>query len=64
MREFRNSPRYLSLWETEKELFRRLNIDCVAAMRDGSEIVGLVLLSAKERGRDFNAAELSLIHIL
>ena len=49
LREFRNSPRYLSLWETEKELFRRLNIDCVAAMRDGSEIVGLVLLSAKER---------------
>lgn len=61
LREFRNSPRYLSLWETEKELFRRLNIDCVAAMRDGSEIVGLVLLSAKERGRDFNAAEIGFL---
>lgn len=61
LREFRNSPRYLSLWETEKELFRRLNIDCVAAMRDGREIVGLVLLSAKERGRDFNAAEIGFL---
>jgi diguanylate cyclase (GGDEF)-like protein/putative nucleotidyltransferase with HDIG domain len=59
--EFRNSPKYLSVWETEKELFRRLNIDCVAAMRDGEEIVGLVLLSAKERGRNFNAVEIGFL---
>lgn len=59
--EFRSSPRYLSVWEAEKELFRRLNIDCVAAMRDGEEIVGLLLLSAKERGRNFNAVEIGLL---
>lgn len=59
--EFRSSPRYLSVWETEKELFRRLNIDCVAAMRDGDEIVGLLLLSAKERGRNFNAVEIGFL---
>lgn len=59
--EFQNTPRYLSVWETEKELFRRLNIDCVAGMRDGSEIVGLVLLSAKERGRSFNAVEIGFL---
>lgn len=59
--EFRNSPKYLSVWEVEKELFRRLNIDCVAAMQDGQEIVGLVLLSAKERGRNFNAVEIGFL---
>lgn len=59
--EFQNSPKYLSVWETEKELFRRLNIDCVAGMRDGDEIVGLVLLSAKERGRSFNAVEIGFL---
>ena len=59
--EFQNSPRYLSVWEAEKELFRRLNIDCVAAMRDGDEIVGLLLLSAKERGRNFNAVEIGFL---
>lgn len=59
--EFQNSPRYLSVWEAEKELFRRLNIDCVAAMRDGREIVGLVLLSAKERGRSFSAVEIGFL---
>lgn len=61
MGEFHSSPRYLSVWEAEKELFRRLNIDCVAAMRDGDEIVGLLLLSAKERGRNFNAVEIGLL---
>lgn len=68
--EFQNSPRYLSVWEAEKELFRRLNIDCVAAMRDGREIVGLVLLSAKEPGaqlqrggdRLFGDGELHCLH--
>ena len=49
------------MWEAEKELFRRLNIDCVAAMRDGREIVGLVLLSAKERGRNFSAVEIGFL---
>lgn len=59
--EFQSSPRYLSVWEEEKDLFRRLNIDCVAAMRDGGEIVGLVLLSAKERARSFNAVEIGFL---
>lgn len=59
--EFRNSPKYLSVWETEKELFRRLNIDCVAAMKDGGEIVGLLLLSAKDRDRSFNAVEIGFL---
>ncbi len=59
--EFCSTTKYLSVWEEEKELFRRLNIDCVAAMRDGEEIVGLALLSAKERGRSFNAVEIGFL---
>ncbi|MEG2176465.1 MAG: diguanylate cyclase [Oscillibacter sp.] len=59
--EFRNNPLYLSVWESEKDLFRRLNIDCVTAMRDGNEIVGLLLLSAKDRGRSFNQAEIGFL---
>ena len=61
LNEFRNTPRYLSVWETEKELFRRLNIDCVAAMRSGSEVVGLVMLSAKTRDHSFTAVEVGFL---
>ena len=59
--EFRSSPQYLSMWESEKELFRRLNIDCVSAMKDGDEIVGLVLISAKEQSRSFGAVEIGFL---
>lgn len=61
LNEFRNTPRYLSVWETEKELFRRLNIDCVAAMRSGKEVVGLVMLSAKSRDHSFTAVEVGFL---
>ncbi len=59
--EFRNSPLYLSMWETEKNLLSRLNIDCVAAMGDESEIVGLLLLSQKDRSRNGHAGDVSFL---
>lgn len=55
--EFRSSTQYLSVWESEKELFRRLKIDCVAGMKDGDEIVGLVLISMKEQSSSLGAME-------
>jgi len=61
LKEFENTPQYLSVWESEKDLFRKLNIDCVSAMREGDEIVALVLLSAKDRSHNFNAAELGFL---
>ena len=57
--EFSCTPLYLSVWAAEKELFRRLNIDCVVAMRNGREIVGLILLCAKDRS--FNYVEICFL---
>lgn len=62
--EFSASPLYLSTWESEKDLFRRLNIDCVSAMKDGKEVIGLILLSAKERGRDYTYVETSYLETI
>lgn len=59
--EFKNSPMYLSMWEMEKELLYRLNIDCVAAMGDEKEIVGLLLLSHKDRGRGARSGEVAFL---
>ncbi len=59
--EFRSSPLYLSVWEAEKELFERLKIDCVAALKDGKNVIGLVLISAKERERKFTYGEISFL---
>jgi diguanylate cyclase (GGDEF)-like protein/putative nucleotidyltransferase with HDIG domain len=62
--EFRNNPLFLSVWESEKELFRRLNIDCVVALKDGSEVMGLLMLSAKERGRPYSYVETSFLETI
>lgn len=62
--EFQNTPLFLSTWESEKELFRRLNIDCVVALKDGTEIIGLLLLSAKERGRPYTYSEITFLDMI
>lgn len=64
MSEFRSNPLYLSVWEEEKDLFRRLNIDCVFAMRDGKNIVGLILLTAADRDRRFSYVEISFLETI
>lgn len=55
--EFAATPYYLSVWEAEKDLIRRMNIECIAAMRNGDEITGLVLLSARRNGKKFHCSE-------
>lgn len=55
--EFQSSPLYLSVWEEEKDLFRRLNIDCVVSIKDGQEIIGLLLLCAKDHDKKYNYNE-------
>ena len=59
--EFRNNPLYLSVWEAEKELFRKLNIDCVVAMKDGRTVIGLILLSAKDHSKTYNYVEIGFL---
>lgn len=62
--EFQSSPLYLSAWESEKELFRRLAIDCVVAMKDGKEVIGLLLLAAREKGKRFDYNEISYLETI
>ena len=62
--EFQSSPLYLSTWESEKELFRRLAIDCVVAMKDGKEVIGLLLLAAREKGKRFDYNEISYLETI
>jgi len=61
VREFKSTPLYLSMWESEKELFRSLGIGCVVALRDNDETIGLILLTDKEKGSGFTDSELSFL---
>ena len=61
MQEYAATAHAISDWAEEKELFRRLQVDCVGAMKDGRQIVGLVLLSARDHRRPFTASEIAFL---
>lgn len=61
MREYYASVHAISDWAEERELFQRLQIDCIAALRDGQQVVGMVLVAAKDHRRPFHAAETSFL---
>lgn len=59
--EYHCTPHAISDWAAEKELFQRLDIACMVAMRNGDEVTGLILLSSKLHGRPFGATELGFL---
>lgn len=59
--DFRKDPLYLSVWQEEKDLFQRMSIGCVCALKDGDDIVGLILLSEKEKSAKYTYSELSFL---
>ena len=59
--EFKNDPLYMSVWQSEKHLLASNSIACIAALKDGKNIVGLALLSSKERGGRFSYNETSFL---
>ncbi len=61
IREFESSPAYLSMWAEEKRLFKSLDIECVLSLKNNDEIVGLVLLSGKERHAKYSNSEYSFL---
>lgn len=61
LNEFRSDPLYLSMWSEEREFLQRNSIACIAALKDGNEVVGLVLLSGKEKAGRFSYSETSFL---
>ncbi|MGI5936436.1 MAG: HD domain-containing phosphohydrolase [Oscillospiraceae bacterium] len=61
LREFKSTPLYLSMWESEKELFRSLELGCLVALRDNDKVIGLILLADKDKGLGFTNSELSFL---
>ncbi|MDD3402308.1 MAG: diguanylate cyclase [Hespellia sp.] len=61
MNEFRRSVYYRSMWESEKEQFQRLEIECIAPLISEEELVGIILLSQKPRGKSYAYDDLLLL---
>lgn len=61
LKEFEADPLYKSMWGSEKELFSEHGISCISALKDGSSVVGLLLLSEKERSESYTYADFSFL---
>lgn len=59
--DFRKDPLFLSVWGEEKALIDRLDLACSFPLRDGGDIVGLILLSEKEKSAGFTVSELAFL---
>lgn len=62
LKEFASNPLYKSMWSQEKELFQKYDVSSICAIKDGDEVVGLLLLADKERNAAYTYADFSFIN--
>lgn len=60
MKDFRRTVAYKSMWETEKQLLKLLDIECVVPLKDENQLVGFVMITEKEK-RSLNADDLAFL---
>ena len=61
LHEFETDPLYKSVLGAERELLSKQGISCISALKDGSSVVGLLLLGEKEKGMGYTYADFSFL---
>lgn len=61
MEDYKRTSSYLSMWETEKKQLADWGVECIAPMKDSNEMVGIVMLSGKEKRKNFSYDDLSIL---
>ncbi len=60
-KDFRRTMAYKSMWESEKKQLERLGIECFAPLRDEDELIGIILMSGKEKNKNFSYDDISFL---
>jgi diguanylate cyclase (GGDEF)-like protein/putative nucleotidyltransferase with HDIG domain len=53
MRDFKRTINYKSMWENEKSQLMGLDIECFVPLKDDTGMVGIVMLSGKDKNKNF-----------
>ncbi len=61
MKDFKRTIAYKSMWENEKKQLMDLNIECIVPLRDDSGMIGVILLSEKEKKANYNYHDISFL---
>lgn len=61
MKDFKRTMAFKSMWEAEKRQLADLDIECMAPLKDEDQLIGIVLLSSKERNSSFTYDDVSFL---
>lgn len=61
MEDFVCTREYRAMWEQEKRQLKEREITCVVPMKDGDELIGLLLLPGKRKGKAYTVDDFSLL---
>ncbi|NDL68109.1 HD domain-containing phosphohydrolase [Anaerotalea alkaliphila] len=61
MKDFVRTVSYKSMWEEEKRKLQNLEVECLVPLKDGQELVGIVLLPAKEKKKEYTYDDISFL---
>ena len=61
MQDFMRTNSYRSMWEEEKKQLSAWEIVCIAPMKDNTDLVGIIMLSKKEKNNSYNYDDFSLL---
>src|SRR5665647_3134180 len=61
LKEFRRSNIFKSMYDSEKRLFSDLNTNCIVPLIMGDELIGLILLSGKQKNDNYSLDDIILL---
>ena len=61
MKDFKRTMAYKSMWESEKKHLADMGIECLAPLKDEDQLIGIVLLSGKERNNSFTYDDVNFL---
>lgn len=61
MEDFSHSKEFRSMWESEKRQLKDKEISCVVPMKDGQNLIGIMLLAGKRKGKPYTLEDMSML---
>lgn len=62
--EIQENSFFMSAWKSEEDLFQRLNIECVMALKDDQSVIGIAMLGEKKKKRPYSYAEIGFLQTI
>ncbi len=61
MKDFKHTVEYKSMWENEKKQLQEIGLECAVPLRDDSGMIGIILLSEKEKKVNYTYRDISFL---